>query len=352
MQGRDIIVVGGSAGALEGVLAITSSLGADVAVCILIVIHSSENSPGVLADLIRMSGPLPARMARDHEVLRKGQIYVAPPNRHMLVKGSRVITTNGPKENNFRPAIDPLFRTAARTHGARVVGVILSGMLDDGVHGLSLIKHHGGVAVVQNPNEALVDSMPTNAIRSVEVDYVLGVSQIGPLITKLGETLVSPRPRRKRARKEREPDIAESGSRSILLDKMDQMGAKTPFTCPECGGALWASQDGRMTLYRCHVGHGFTERALSAGQAGSVELHLWGSIRALEEHAEIHRRMATRKGLSRQRARDLRNQSDEMFRRALILRRIVVEQHGRVPVKTKPATTPRGRRGKGKSSPA
>jgi two-component system chemotaxis response regulator CheB len=345
MQGRDIIVVGGSAGALEGVLAITSSLGADAGICILIVIHSSENSPGVVPDLISMSGRLPARMARDHEVLRRGQIYVAPPNRHMLVKGNRVITTSGPKENNFRPAIDPLFRTAARAHGVRVVGVILSGMLGDGVHGLSLVKHHGGVAVVQDPGEALVDSMPMNAIKSVDVDYVMGVSQIGPLITRLGKTPLPARSRAKRSKQDKEPDIAEMGSRSIMLARMDLMREKTPFTCPECGGALWASQDGRMTLYRCHVGHGFTGKALSNGQAAGV--HMWRSIRALEEHAEIHRQMATRRGLSKKRGRDLKRQSDEMFRRALILRRIVVEQDGRVPIKQKPARTPRGRRGQG-----
>src|SRR5688572_26954993 len=182
---RDIIVIGASAGGVQAVMEIARHLPAEFDASIFVVIHTSPDSPGILPVLIDRAGPLSCAHAIDREIIRRGHIYVAPPDRHLLIRDDMVICTRGPKENGFRPAVDPLFRTAARRFGPRVIGIILSGGLDDGTMGLLNIKQNGGVAIAQDPGEAIFPSMPASAIQNVEVDHVLPVAEMAAVLARL-----------------------------------------------------------------------------------------------------------------------------------------------------------------------
>ena len=186
MAGHDIIVIGGSAGGLEAMNAIVGGLPADLPAAVFVVLHTSPHSPGLLPEILNHRGPLPAAHARDGEPVTPGRIYVAPPDHHLLLEAGRVRVTRGPKENRFRPAVDPLFRSAALAYGPRVVGVVLSGWLDDGAAGLWAVKVRGGVAVVQDPDEAFARSMPESAMRQTRVDYRLRVADIAPTLAQVG----------------------------------------------------------------------------------------------------------------------------------------------------------------------
>lgn len=292
MAGRDIIVIGGSAGGVQTVLEIIRMLPPDLRAAVFVVIHTSPSSPGVLADLLNRAGPFSAFTAINGQKIIPGRIYVAPPDHQLLIKRKGVRVTRGPKENGFRPAVDPLFRTAARAFGPRVIGVVVSGNLDDGTEGLTVIKEHGGVAVVQDPTEAMFPSMPASAIQNDNIDFVLPVSKIPDVLSRLVREPV-PEERLRMTREQPEPqDVAEIGDKSLL--NRDLPGAPSGFICPECGGAIWELSKGKLVKYRCHVGHTYTPQGLLAAQTEDVESAMWTALRALEENAAIHRRMAKR----------------------------------------------------------
>ena len=210
----------------------------------------------------------------------------------MLLGEGRIHLTNGPREHTHRPAIDPLFRTAARAYGARVVGVLLSGTLDDGTKGLLAIKRHDGVTVVQDPAEALYPSMPNSAIDEVGVDHVEPVARIGSLLVRLTNEPVAPSGQTNPLAPLDPPDSAAAGTRSLAREKPP--GTPTGITCPECGGVLWEADDGGFFHYRCHVGHAYTEDSMLAAQAEGLEAALWSAVRVLEEKAELARHLACR----------------------------------------------------------
>jgi two-component system chemotaxis response regulator CheB len=288
MAGRDIVVIGGSAGAIPAMQQLLAELPASLRASLFIVIHSAAFGPSFLADVLSNAGVLPASFATHGERFVHGRIYVAPPDRHLLLQDGVMHVTRGPRENGFRPAVDPLFRTAAEQHGTRVVGVVLSGGLDDGTYGLQLIKRHGGVAVAQRIEEAAVPSMPLSAIQNVAVDHILSATEIGPLITRLASAQVR---MTKDKRTRHRQDVAEHGSREL---EHPPNQPPTPFTCPECGGALWEKQDGRVDRFHCHIGHGFTAEALADGIDGRLETALWTALRSLEESAAFQHRLAQR----------------------------------------------------------
>src|SRR3954470_9542903 len=182
MRARDIVVIGASAGGLHALTAIVERLPAALPASVLIVVHSSSDGPGILPKILERISLLPVGFASEGEALVQGRMYVARPDFHLIVGPHSLALTHGPRENGFRPAIDPLFRTAARENGPRVIRIHLSGALSDGTYGLSVIKHHGGIAVVQDPKDAGVPGMPESAIRYVDVDHVLPAPEIGPLI--------------------------------------------------------------------------------------------------------------------------------------------------------------------------
>jgi two-component system, chemotaxis family, protein-glutamate methylesterase/glutaminase len=191
VQGRDIIVVGTSAGGVRVLRALVAGLPRDFAGTLFVVMHTAPDSPGVLAQILDRAGPLPATNASNRERFGPGHVYVAPPDMHLLLEPGLMRLTREARENGFRPAIDPLFRSAAQVYGPRVVGVILTGGLDDGTSGLWTVKRMGGVTVVQDPDEAYMPSMPLNALAQVEVDYTLPLAEMPSLLTRLTSTPVA-----------------------------------------------------------------------------------------------------------------------------------------------------------------
>ena len=295
-NGHPIIVIGGSAGAVEVMLEVSRGLPKNLNAAVLVALHTRPIADGQLAGLIERAGPLPASYPTDYELIEPGRIYVAPPDHHLIVKPGQLRVTRGPKENGFRPAIDPLFRTAARTYRERVIGVILSGGLDDGTHGLGLVKRFGGTAVVQDPKEAMVPDMLLSACRNVDVDFVVPRSEISTLLVRL----VTHPPEAHRTSKgttmdaddNLEPDVAEEGIDALSNGLYP--GPPTPFRCPECGGALWELSEKPPFRFRCHVGHSFAGEGLAAGQQYDVEAAMWAAVRTLDENAALNRRMANR----------------------------------------------------------
>src|SRR4051812_7254117 len=293
MRARNIVVIGASAGGLHALTAIVERLPAALPASVLIVVHSSSDGPGILPQILERISLLPVGFASDGEALVQGRMYVARPDFHLIVGPHSLALTHGPRENGFRPAIDPLFRTAAREHGPRVIGIILSGALSDGTYGLSVIKHHGGIAVVQDPKDAGVPGMPESAIRYVDVDHVLPAAEIGPLIERLPRE-----PARKKRRSDmprpNEPEPQLPSQKTEVRDMHKLYGPPSALTCPDCAGALWEVQDGRVVRYQCHVGHQYAPENLEAGQRDAVDGALWGAVRLLEEHGELKTRMSNR----------------------------------------------------------
>jgi two-component system chemotaxis response regulator CheB len=327
LQGRDVIVVGASAGGVQVLQELMRGLPADLPAAVFIVIHTSPSSPGILPNILDRAGPLAVAHAVDGEPVRHRRVYVAPPDHHLLVRDGVVRVTHGPKENGFRPAVDPLFRTAARSAGPRVVGVVLSGGLDDGTIGLTHVKYHGGVAVVQDPNEAVFPSMPASAVQNVEVDHIVPVAAMPALLMRLA---TEPIPEgafamaHSNADDDRS-DVAEAGKAALLTGT--QPGPPSALTCPECGGALWELKDGKLVRYQCHVGHSYTAESLVAEKNGELEAVLWSALRALEENAELRRRMAERArqgpGAFGQVARRYEAEAAEVEQRAAVLREML-----------------------------
>jgi two-component system chemotaxis response regulator CheB len=294
MPGRDVVVVGFSAGGVEAMVRLAAALPHDLPAAVLVVHHFPANSVSALPSILSRAGPLPAVHAVHEQVLHPGRIYIAPPDRHMLIVENRIHLSRGPRENGHRPAVDPLFRTAARSFGRRVVGVLLSGSLDDGTVGLMAVKRHGGLAVVQDPDEALYPAMVESAMERVGVDVVSPVQDIAQLLTRLtrepvasqeGETAMLPE-------EEEVQDPAESGTAAIADGPLP--GPPTALTCPDCGGAIWEQAEGDVVRYRCHVGHAYTVDSMVGAQAALVETALWTAVRALEEKAQLSRRLAER----------------------------------------------------------
>lgn len=294
MAGRDVIVIGASAGGVEALTELARRLPRDMPASMLVVVHASAGGRGMLATILDRAGGPRAMIARHGDPLRPGLIYVAPPNRHLLIRDGHVELSTGPRENHTRPAIDPLFRTAARAYGRRVVGVILTGSLDDGTAGLMAIKQHGGVAVVQDPETAAFPEMPKSAVENVGVDYVRTLEEIPDLLLRLAQEDV-PEP----AVPAGAPDSEAAGVREIeediaSMEQGDDPSSPTLWTCPDCGGALWMIEEGELTRFRCHVGHAFSPASLHAAQAEDVEEALWAAVRALREKATLSRRLAAR----------------------------------------------------------
>ncbi|HEV8606275.1 MAG TPA: chemotaxis protein CheB [Tepidisphaeraceae bacterium] len=320
--GRDIIVIGASAGGVQALRELVRGLPADLRAAIFVAVHASPSSPGVLPQILQRAGHLPASHAEDGEKIRHGRIYVAPPDFHLLLKPGFVQVTRGPKENGFRPAADSLFRTAARAYGQRVVGIVLTGSLDDGTVGLIHIKHEGGIAIVQEPSEAVFPSMPQSAIDNVRIDHILSVAEMPALLSRLSTQPLPHGARTMSKRTNGRPDVAEVG-KALLLETQAQE-PPTSITCPECGGALWERKDGNVFRYQCHVGHSYTDQSLVAEKNDQLESILWTALRALEENASLRRRMARRAATGpaalQYMARGYLQQATEAQDRAAVLR--------------------------------
>ena len=291
MPQRDIVVIGTSAGGVEALREIVGGLPADLPATLLVVIHVPPESPGLMPQILNRAGRLPAAHGADGEPLQRGRIYVAPPGAHMMVDGGRVRLARGPRENLHRPAVDPLFRSAAAAFGPRVIGVVLTGALDDGTAGLAAVKRCGGVAVVQDPHDATFPSMPESALRNVSVDHCVALAEMPALLTRLvGEPV---------------PGKGEEPPREVRMeigmaamdssqDKLDQIGTRSTFTCPECNGTLWQINETDVLRFRCHVGHAYAAETLLSQQGTRLEDALWAALRSFEENAALATKMAQR----------------------------------------------------------
>lgn len=288
MAKKDIVVVGASMGGVEAFKTLVAGLPADFQASIFLVWHMPAHVEGLLPRLLSEVTSIPVAHAEDGERIEPNRIYVARPDHHLLVDNSRVHLTRGPKENRFRPAIDPLFRSAAYAFGTRVVGVVLSGALDDGTAGLWSIKRCGGTALVQDPADAAMPSMPKNAIREVPIDYIVPVSEMPALLTTLCAEPAGESPQL--TPREEELLSAEirvaTGQRSFDA-YMPPFGDLSTLTCPDCQGVLMQLKDGPFSRYRCHTGHAFTSEALLEAITEKIETNLFAALRGVEEHAML-----------------------------------------------------------------
>jgi two-component system chemotaxis response regulator CheB len=276
-----VIVIGASAGGLNAVGEVTSQLPKDIDASIFIVLHLSKAAMGdILLSRIQKNSTLPCKIAEDQEPLRKGQIYVAAPDTHLLVKEDKVLIGQGPPENRFRPSIDVLFRSAAVSHGEKVIGIVLTGFLNDGMVGMQAIKRSGGYCLVQDPNEAEYPDMPLSVLESIEVDYVLPLAKMGHAILERINTAeikgVSP-PQDVVA----ESRLSERAATAVA--EVRKLGEQTMYSCPDCGGRLWQIEDGKLKHYRCQIGHAYSENDLRLKQAELTEQTLWAAVRMMEE---------------------------------------------------------------------
>lgn len=296
MPGHDIIVIGTSAGGLKALSAIVSGLPTQINAVFFVVQHLAADKPSILPQILEDVGSLPASHPTDGEKIQTGRIYIAPPDYHLLVNSGSMRVVRGPQENRFRPAIDALFRSAARTYGPRVVGVILTGYLDDGTVGLQAVKKRGGVAVVQDPNEAEYPSMVKSALRYVKVDHCIPLAEISDLLVRLASlpaAVEESYPVTKEI--EIESNIAEQAMNTKeFLDNVEQIGTRTTYSCPECNGSIWQIGKEEPIRFRCHIGHSFTADIFLSEQTQGIENALWSAVRAMEEKVTFSRQMAER----------------------------------------------------------
>ena len=293
MPNRDVIVVGASAGGVEVLKSLVEGLPAELPAAVLIVLHVAPSSPSILPRLLRRRSVLPVDFAREGEPLQMGRVYVAPPDRHLVVEPDRVRVTAAPRENHSRPAIDPLFRSAALAFGPRVIGVILSGRLDDGTAGLWAVKDRGGTAVVQDPEDALHPDMPRNALQYTRADHIVPAAELAPLLVRLVREGVSPAPDQPASRA-LELEVRIAMEDNALRAGVMALGPVSPYTCPECHGALVRLEESGIPRFRCHTGHAFSLDSLLAAITENVEETLWSALRAVEESVILLREAADR----------------------------------------------------------
>lgn len=298
MASHDIIVIGASMGGVEALSRLAAQLPAGLPAAVLVVLHLAPQHKSVLPDILARAGDLPARHAQDGEPLQPGRLYVAPNDRHLLVEPGMVRVVKGPKENGHRPAVDTLFRSAARAYGPRVVGVVLTGALDDGTAGLLAVKAQGGIAVVQDPEDALCPEMPRSALEYVAVDHRVRLAELGALLERLAATPVKPRLLNASPAARARQLEAEVKTMTLEEDtnqgEPPKYGEPSHFSCPDCGGVLFEMNDEGLLRFRCRTGHGYTSQALIVGQQSGVDEALWAALRALEESAALSRRMSAR----------------------------------------------------------
>jgi two-component system chemotaxis response regulator CheB len=276
-----VVVIGASAGGLEALMRIVRDLPAHLHAALFVAMHVSPRAESRLPELLSKIGPYPCEHVADSEPISEAKVYIARPDRHLLIADGRVFSSDAPRENHHRPSIDALFRSAAIAYGPRTIAVVLSGTLTDGTAGLRWVKLNGGCAIVQDPEEAVFAGMPTSAIANVQVDRVLRADRIAAGIVELLSA------------------NSEAGMRAN--DAIDAQGAPlyaerepSGLICPDCGGALFEGEGNETMRFRCRVGHAYSPEALHDEQTRNLEEALWTAVRAFEEHAELSARLAHR----------------------------------------------------------
>jgi two-component system, chemotaxis family, protein-glutamate methylesterase/glutaminase len=312
-------VIGASAGGVEALRDLVAQLPPDYPGAVLVVLHVAPTGTSVLPQILTRAGDLRATHAVDGEQIEAGRIYVAPPDRHLLVSDGRLSLDRGPRINGHRPAVDALFRSAAGSSGRNTIGVVLSGVLDDGTAGLAAVKRRGGRAFVQDPDEALYPAMPRHALEFVRPDLVASARAIGQALA----AVAAAQPELPQEVPHVTEDIRTEVSRGA--SEHPQPGEATGLTCPACNGGIWETVDDRLPRYACRVGHEYGPDAFDAAQAERVETALWTALRALEERAALHRRIAARQDASgnAHAAERYSERADQSVEHALVLRSLL-----------------------------
>jgi two-component system chemotaxis response regulator CheB len=320
---RDVILIGASAGGVEALREVVAGFPPDLPATVLVVLHMPPFGTSVLPEILRRAGKLPARVPVSGEHLTPGTIFVARPDRHLVCADSQILLTRGPHESGHRPAIDALFRTAARALGPRVISVVLSGMLDDGTAGSLAVHQRGGLVVAQDPTDALFPSMPRHVVELAAPDLVAPAAELGAMLA----TLVSDDPD--------QPDSPPSDLLSMEADlalmddpamhSPDRPGVPSGYSCPDCAGTLFQIDDQGLLRFRCRVGHAWSAAALLGEQSAQLDTALWMALRSLEEKAALARELADRaeaRGNVLTRDRYLQ-QADEAVRAAALIRSVL-----------------------------
>ncbi|CAN5166222.1 chemotaxis protein CheB [soil metagenome] len=286
-----VVVIGTSAGGMHALKKLIAQMHKEFPIPILVVQHISPDSTGkVLVDVLNKSGNLHCQLAKHGSSLLPGNLYLAPSDHHLMIDSDlKILVTKGAHENRSRPAIDPLFRSAAIAFGNGVIGMLLTGYLDDGTAGLKAIKRCGGICIVQDPADADFPDLPQNAINQVDVDYCLPLSEIGGLLYQLIDKKIG-------KRKPVPKDIAIEAkiAERVLSDlpSVNALGDQVPFNCPGCGGVLWKVDKGDALRFRCHTGHAYTAATLLAEQTEKIEETMWVALRMFEERKNLLTTMA------------------------------------------------------------
>ena len=296
---RNIIVIGTSAGGVEALCELTRNLPRDLDASVFVVMHIGSDS--LLPEILTRCGNLPAIAAPHNKPYKRSCVYVAPSQHHLSIKNGVTMLSRGARENGHRPAVDVLFRSAARAHRSKVIGVVLTGGRDDGSAGLYSIKARGGVAIVQDPMEATTPSMPRSALNTVDIDFCLPLAQIADVLVQLVAGKAT--------------DIIESPNGGTHMDEHTDIdhstteapGQQIPLNCPECNGPMYETKEGELARFQCFVGHAFSPESLSEEHTEALERALWTAMRKLKERTVLHKRLIERK----------RNKGEEELRKRL-----------------------------------
>jgi two-component system chemotaxis response regulator CheB len=319
MRQRDIIVIGASAGGVQALMRVVSALPVNLSASIFVVVHTSPDAPGVLDKVLNRLDGQRARYARNGMKIERDTIYIAPPDRHMMVEESAIRITRGPKQNRNRPSIDALFQSAAAAFRERVIGVVLTGYLGDGSAGLATIKKAGGVTVVQDPEDAQVSEMPIQALQRTDPDYCAPLDHIPRILESLvqgtaetvGGVMASNRRLVRGASTRSKHSQHKNGARSQKNSGLTSGQKKelTGLTCPECHGTIWEVRDEdhkHNVQFKCPVGHKYGPQSMIEAHSDTLERAMWAALRCLKENITLHKRLVEySRNLGRDKAADI-----------------------------------------------
>lgn len=315
-----VIAIGASAGGVEALQHLVKHLPSRLNAAVCVVLHTGPETPSLLGRILARHSVIRVTVAEDGMKLRAGTVYVAQPDYHLMVADGHLRLVRGPRENRHRPAIDTLFRSVAENYGKRAVGVVLTGFLDDGTAGLQEIKREGGIAIVQDPDEAVAPEMPRSAIDQVKVDHIAKLEDIPRLLVELSEGYVE-------GGKVKTSKNGHKGAKTVCKD---EQSVHQKFTCPDCGGPMEEQRTGEIQRFRCRVGHKYSLDSLMAANEDAVERALWAAMQTLEQSATLNRRLADRSRHSRRKeiVKRYEERAVEKEHHAQMLRRVLTsEEH-------------------------